>query len=206
MEDFVKRFDKIYCINLARRIDRWEESHQEFEKFGLNGVEKYEAIDVSKHDWSNLKSSLLVGELGLLQTHINIIKESIKNKYKSILIFEDDVCFTDEFYKINEYMNHIPNDWDMIYLGGNHRYGNIPELVNDKVIRLNNTYTTHAIIINSSIFNVILEKIEKYEKQIDVYYADLHKRYKTYCFTPNLAIQRLSYSDIQNQVVNYKIN
>lgn len=203
MEKFLKNFDKIYCVNLARRSDRWETTKKEFERFGLLNVNRYEAIDGSTYDWSNINSNLLVGELGLIETHINIIKEAIENKYETILIFEDDVMFVDEFYKIDEYMNALPSDWDMLYLGGNHNYGRYPDYVNDKVIKLNRTYTTHAIAIKSSLFQNILEITKNRLKQIDVYYADLHTTHNVYGFSPNLALQRTDFSDIQNRLVSY---
>ena len=102
-----KYFDKVYCVNLNRRPDRWEKVQSEFAKFGFDEVERYEAIDGKDFDWSNIKynPSLLVGELGLVETNINIIKEAIEKKYKSVLIFEDDVYFTDEINKLDEYIN-----------------------------------------------------------------------------------------------------
>lgn len=203
MEEFIKNFDKIYCVNLNRRPDRWDEVQKEFERVGLSGIERYEAIDGATYDWSNVKSHLLAGELGLIETHINIIKEAIDKKYESILIFEDDVYFIDEFSKINEYMEALPSDWDILYLGGNHVYGRPPEHVNDKILRLNKTYTTHAIAIKSTLFETILAMTEKRGKQIDVYYADLHGVYNAYGFSPNLALQRTDFSDIQNRVVGY---
>lgn len=203
MENFIKNFDKIYCVNLNRRPDRLEEVQKEFERVGLSGIERFEAIDGSTYDWSHTKSHLLVGELGLIETHINIIKEAIDKKYESILIFEDDVYFNDEFLKIDEYMVALPTDWEMLYLGGNHTYGRPPEHINNKVLRLNRTYTTHAIAIKSSLFELILENTKLMEKQIDVYYADLHTIKNVYGFSPNLALQRIDFSDIQNRQVSY---
>lgn len=203
MEIFHNTFDKIYCVNLNRRPDRWSDVQKQFEQMGINGVERYEAIDGSTRDWSHLNSHLLSGELGLIETHINIIKEAIDKKYKSILIFEDDVIFVDEFYKIDEYLNAVPSDWDMLYIGGNHGYGKPPEPINDKVIKLNKTYTTHAIALNSTIFETALIVSELRKKQIDVCYADLHPTHNVYGFTPNLALQRIDFSDIQNRMVSY---
>lgn len=203
MEILNKTFDKIYCVNLTRRPDRWTEVQKEFERVGITDVERYVAIDGSTRDWSYLNSHLLSGELGLIETHINIIKEAIDKKYKSILIFEDDVVFVDEFNKIDEYLNAVPSNWDMLYIGGNHSYGRPPEPINDKVIKLNKTYTTHAIALNSTIFETVLLISELRKKQIDVYYADLHPTHNVYGFTPNLALQRIDFSDIQNRMVSY---
>jgi len=200
-----KYFDKVYCVNLNRRPDRWEKVQLEFKKFGFEGVERYEAIDGKEFDWSAVKHnpSLLVGELGLVETHINLIKDAIKNDYKSILIFEDDVYFTNDVNKLDEYMEALPKDWDMIYLGGNHTYGPPPIKITDKIIKLSKTYTTHCIVIKNTLFETILALTEGRDKQIDVYYAHLQNIYNVYGFTPNMGLQTIDFSDIQNRQVNY---
>ncbi|MCQ9299509.1 hypothetical protein, partial [Escherichia coli] len=80
---------KIYTVYLNRRADRWEKVCKEFDRFGIDEVEHYEAIDGKEFDWSTIKynPSLLVGELGLIETHINLIKEAKEKGYKSVLIF-----------------------------------------------------------------------------------------------------------------------
>jgi len=200
-----KYFDKVYCINLKRRSDIWEKDKVEFSKFGFDEVERYEAIDGKEYDWSNIKHnpSLLVGELGLIETNINIIKEAMSKKYKSVLIFEDDVYFTKEINKLEEYMAVLPSNWDMIYFGGNHSYGSTPENVNEKILKLTKTYTTHCIVIRDTLYETIIAMTETRKKQIDVYYADLQPIYNVYGFTPNMALQTIDFSDIQNRHVNY---
>ena len=62
---------------------------------------------------------------------------------------------------------------------------------------------TH-ISFNNSIYDLILNLITKRNKPIDVYYADIQKSYNCYGFNPSIALQRESFSDIQNKNVNYK--
>ena len=199
-----KYFDKIYCINLDRREDRWKETSEELNKWGLSEcVSRYSAID-----GNTLSNDTVInnGELGILNTHIKIINEAKENNYKNILILEDDIEFTEEIENIDEYMSLIPSDWDMIYFGGNHNkhMGNNINLINDKIIKLNETYGIHCVAINNSIYDLILEVINRKSKPIDVYYADIQKSYECYGFNPSMALQRESFSDIQNKNVNYK--
>ena len=198
-------FDKTYCINLGRRPDRWEKVCNEFKRLGFDDIKRFEAIDGKVFDWSKTKHNpnLLVGELGLIETHINLIKEAIDDKIKTILILEDDVYFTNEFNLLDEYMEKLPSDLDMLYLGGNHSYGPQPINVNDKILKLTKTYTTHAIAIKDTLFETILAMTEDRKKQIDVYYADLQNIYNVYGFTPNMALQTIDFSDIQNRNINY---
>jgi GR25 family glycosyltransferase involved in LPS biosynthesis len=199
------KFDKIYCINLKRRQDRWKKCLNEFKKNNLEGIERYQAIDGKLCDWSSTKYNpdLLKGEVGILETHINIITEAVEKGWSSIMILEDDVYFTPEIAKLEEYLNDVPDDWDMIHLGGNHTYGNIPEMVTDKIMRLHNTFATEAIIIRNTIFQKILDITKDREHQIDKYYSMLQKTDNFYGCYPNISLQKIDYSDIQNKVVDY---
>ncbi len=205
MSVLTKYFDRVYCMNLKRRQDRWKDSVLEFKKHNLDDVNRFEAIDGKLYDWStvNYNENLLSGELGFIETQINIISEAIKNNYSSIVIFEDDVYFTSEIANLEEYINSVPNDWDMIYFGGNHTYGDQPEQINDKVIKLHNTFSTEGIIIKNTLFDVLLEITKDREKSMDSYYADLQKKYNVYGFYPNITLQKMGYSDIQNKKVDY---
>lgn len=201
---FKKYFDKIYCINLDRRKDRWEETIKELDKWGLTDeVERYSGVD-----GNSLKNETQIkdGELGILNTHLKIINESKEKNYENILILEDDIEFTEKIKLLDEYMTIVPNDWDMIYFGGNHNkhMGKKINYINDKIIKLKETYGIHCVAINNSIYDLILNVIDKRKKPIDVYYADIQKNYNCYGFNPSIALQRVSYSDIQNKVMDYK--
>jgi transposase-like protein len=100
-------------------------------------------------------------------------------------------------------MAALPNDWDMIYVGGNHSYGGEPLKINDKILKLHKTYTTHCIVIKDTLYETILAMTDGMKKQIDVYYADLQPLYNVYGFNPNMALQTMDFSDIQNKTVDY---
>jgi len=198
-------FSKIYCINLDRRPDRWEESLKEFEKLNIN-VERVSAVDG--------------GVSGLTLTNYNIIKEAIFNNYKNILILEDDIKFINNFYeKFNAKIEYLPNNWDLLYLGGcNEILGrNIEIITGNKNIEFNintrklldyeicktknNTIVTHAVGINSKFYKFLIEEInKKISEPIDLIQGSMHGNYNAYTFIPSLAAQRSSYSDIKNRL------
>jgi hypothetical protein len=60
------------------------------------------------------------------------------------------------------------------------------------------------VAIKNTMYDIIINKLSSFEKQVDSYYAELHKNYKSYGVTPNIATQKEDYSDIQNKIVNYK--
>tara|TARA_R110002020_G_scaffold381800_1_gene592702 strand:- start:8689 stop:9312 length:624 start_codon:yes stop_codon:yes gene_type:complete len=197
-----KYFDKIYCINLDRRKDRWEETEKELSKWGLlDQVERYSAVA-----GDNIKGnySISLGNVGLIETNVEIIKIAKEKKYKNILILEDDIEFTESILNFESYFNSLPEKYDMVWLGGNHNIhmGKTVNKLNDKIIKLHSTYATHAVIINESMYDVISHLLLKKQKPIDVYYCDLQKSFDCYGFYPNIALQRASFSDIENKYMD----
>ncbi len=196
-------FDKIYCINLDRRPDRWAECQLEFEKINLN-VERVSAIDGRKiKNNTRLKN----GALALTLTVYDIITEAIEKKYNKILILEDDIEFTEDIKVFNEEISSLPSNWDLLYFGGNHNIhagSSQPVKVNEHFKRLHNTYSTHAIGISLTGLSIIDAKLKTHIKEIDVLYAEIQKVANVYCFNKLLATQRDGFSDIENVDVSYK--
>lgn len=201
MVNLNKYFDKIFVINLDRRPDRYEDFKKEMSKYGIENVERFSAIDGSTISTNDVP--LLTGEIGVLLSHLEIIKKCKEEGYDNVLIMEDDVCFSEEILKLEEYMSSVPSDWDFIYFGGNHVYGQPPALINDKIIKLNFTVALQCVAINSSMFEIIESILPKRKKQVDAYYAELHNRFDAYGFYPNMAKQTAGFSDIQNRNVDY---
>jgi GR25 family glycosyltransferase involved in LPS biosynthesis len=201
MVNFNKYFDRIYVINLDRRPDRFKSFQKEIDKYGIKNVERFSAIDGSTI--SPINNKLLIGEIGILQSHLEIIKKCREDGLNNVLIMEDDVYFSDEILKLDEYMESVPRDWEFLYFGGNHFYGKQPELINDKIIKLNYTVALQCVAINSSVFKVIESILPEMQKQVDTYYADLQNTFNSYGVYPNIAKQVAGFSDIQNKNVDY---
>jgi len=198
-------FDKIYCINLDRRTDRWIDAQKEINKHSLN-VDRFSGINGNPNNNEKLNGAT-DGDIGCTLSHYNVIKDAKENDFNQILVLEDDVIFSENLNeKFGEYLKFLPSDWDMIYFGGNHNkhMGNKINFLNDKIIRLNETYGIHCVAINNSVYDLILNVVSEMKKPIDVYYADIQKSYNCYGFNPSVALQRESFSDIQNKNVNYK--
>jgi len=201
---FFDTFDKVYCINLKHREDRKKHIISECEKYNMGNVHFFEAINGST---INGNYNISKGCIGLIMSNIQIINEAKQNNYDQILILEDDCYFTDEVLKINDYLSELPDDWDMFYLGGNHNVGwkgiKPPEVINDKIVKLHHTFTTHFIAIKKHMYDVILEKLNTFSQPIDVIYTTIQKEYKVYCTSVTIAKQINGYSDIENKNVNY---
>jgi GR25 family glycosyltransferase involved in LPS biosynthesis len=191
-------FDRIYCINLDSRPDRWEECLKQFESNGL-AVERFIATPGDQIDFPvNVKKN----EAGLILTHKKILEDAISNEYKSILILEDDVEFIENFLeRFEEAQKDVPPHWDALYFGGNHFFG-APVPISDKIAIATKTVAMHCVGIKNTIYKKMLEKIN-YNEPIDMLYANNQSLINAFVFVPSIAWQRPSYSDLMGHFVDY---
>ena len=172
-------------------------------KYNLGDVNFFEAFNGNNipHNY-NISN----GNVGLIMSNIEILKEAKEKNYNSILILEDDCYFTDEIKNIDSYMDQLPNDWDMFYLGGNHNTvvgSNPPIKINEKIVKLHHTFTTHFVAINNTVYDILLERLSTFVDPIDVIYTTIQKTHNVYCTSETIAKQINGYSDIENRVVDY---
>jgi GR25 family glycosyltransferase involved in LPS biosynthesis len=176
--DFV---DKIYCVNLDSRKDRWEQVTHQFTQIGI--------VD------SVTRVSAIVDEdprKGCLESHFFCINDAIDNGYENVLIFEDDVCFLSYDSKVLiDVVDYLAGNalWDLFYLGGNVMYP--AKFVHEHVFK-SRFFSTHAYIVNRRAF----EKILNATVPIDVWYAWNTISYGLY---PMYATQDETYSDIRQK-------
>lgn len=192
-------FDKMFCINLDERIDRWEMCQKEFQKVGiLDKVERFPAIkDVD-------------GRIGIIKSNLEIVKYAKKNKLNNVLIFEDDVKFiTDDTEgNLKKSLSQIGNlKWSLFYLGANTH--NRLLKITSNLILIKNSYAVHAMAYNKSVYDKFIKKFEgmdrisRHSDILDVYLAE-EIQSKDVCLmtNPMLATQRNDYSDIEKRLVN----
>ena len=213
-------FEHIYCINLPHRNDRWEEISKEFAKH-LLVVEKVEAIDGKKFFKPGLNRH--AGAYGLVLTNINIFEDAKAKGYKSILILEDDISFVDDMSeKFWNKIEHLPNDWNLLYLGGNNQFhaGKFEMITGDKsvqilkenyntfnyeLVRTRWTQSSYAVGYNGNIIEDFLKRLKNYTEPIDVLLPQLQNQeiYKSFVFLPTLAKHIDGFSDISGLYVEY---
>lgn len=199
-------FDKVYCINLDRREDRMNSFNEEVKKYNLGDFERFSAYDGRTLNMSQYNTKLNPGELGLVLSNLELIKIAKKEKFKSILIVEDDCKFTDEVSTIEKYFNFLPEDWDMIYMGGNHNthMGVVPpKKINELVVKLHSTYSTHFVGLNNTVYDHVEAGLTKFIEPLDVTYVRLQQIFNVYSFYPAIAKQIVDFSDIQNKITDY---
>ena len=58
-----------------------------------------------------------LGEFGCAMSHRAVWADVVKNNYKSVIVFEDDITLEDDFSrKLSLVINNLPNDFDVFFL------------------------------------------------------------------------------------------
>jgi GR25 family glycosyltransferase involved in LPS biosynthesis len=207
MRQAFEYFDKVFLINLDKRIDRLDRCKEIFKNNNvLDLVERFSAIVPDPNDYipfTKETEKIKIPLYGCLLSHINIIKKAKSEGLKSILVLEDDVEFINIDY-INKAVDQLKNkNWDLFYLGANtHK----PlEREDDNLLILKKGYATHAIAYHESFYDFFLENFEKRKIEIiDVWLSDYgQENFKSYCTFPITAVQFSNYSDIHNAFADY---
>lgn len=164
-------FDRVLCVNLNRRPRRWERFQAELPTdWPFAQPQRYPAVDgfaVGLPAWFAPKILQLGGGLrlvspvpfrlrrlrgawGCYRTHLRILEDALTDRLDSVLVFEDDAVFAPDFgRKVQEFLTAVPDDWDQIYLGGQHvgLKKDFPEAIGDGVLRCHKVNRTHAYAI-----------------------------------------------------------
>jgi GR25 family glycosyltransferase involved in LPS biosynthesis len=197
-----------FYINLKKRTEKNKHSISELKRFGIKEPKRFEAIT---HE---------IGIVGCVKSHIKCIEIAKERGYPFICIFEDDIIFRN-IDKCRDMINkYIYEDYDVLYLGCR-VLDNKYEFITDDLIRINSAYTTHAYIIKSHYYDIILknyyegmnlkikagkdahEARKSEEYNIDVYLGKLQKVDKWYSFYPHFVSQKDGYSDNFNVILNF---
>lgn len=183
-------FDKIICINLDKRTDKWAGCLAQFEKYGLT-VERFSGHDRSE-GWGND---------GCTASHRGVLELICHHKWKRTLILEDDfVVIEPDFQKLfSQFIVEVPEKWEMLYLGGH--YSCKPKRrINTHVIEIERMLTTSSYAVTYEFAKKVVTYI--FGGAIDSSYFKYHEQGNCYIFQPRFMAQRESFSDIQQRMCN----
>ena len=209
----MKIFDKIYCINLDSRPDRWEECLVEFNKIGIQ--DQVERVSAFKGPF---------GIDGCTRSHLECIRLAKDNNCENVLILEDDISFTSDIFidtlhnAINQ-LNDNKLDCDILYFSAN-LYGNGNSLIDNNLAKISSAKAAHAYVVSSSVFDIILNAFKDIDwndpynwnpsnpnrMNMDTWYKNIQQLGNTYGTYPSLAEQRPSHSDLLNKHVAYNLS
>jgi len=213
-------FEKSLYINLDYRIDRKEEVLNEFAKYDIIS-ERVPAIQISLEESSRMTADgaatwdaavltyLTTEELAdktrrqrsCAHSHIKVANLAKTQNLKNVLVFEDDVKFYEDI-NVKEILYNALKElenkkWDLFMLGCNPRSAVKKET--NHLARLTSFYCTHALAMNNTIYEKIINFPWKTHIAIDqhLYAMAAHGEIIVYTTHEPLAYQRKSYSDIE---------
>ena len=205
---FFNKIDKIVYINLDKREDRKKEIMNEFNRLEIpaDKIIRFSAISHNK------------GEIGCSMSHIEVIKMAKKNNWNNILILEDDFNFINDVEFIDRIFNYFfdtypNNSWDVINLNRGY-FQKFQDSGNKYFFKVIDVSTTSGYMVNNHFYDTLLNNFEEGCKQlistydtskysIDRYWNKLQCISNWYMFNPSIGYQRVGFSDLCNQVVNY---
>lgn len=190
-------FDKIFCINLSRRTDRWDHAQKQFNKFELYPVERFEGYDKPTDHLGNPN-----GNMGCTSSHRALLEIIAYHEWSRVLVFEDDFefRFDDANEQFDAMIKEVPEDWDMLYLGGHYAEKPIRR-VSEHVIRMGRMHTTSSYGITWQMARRMAPYICGIGP-IDTLYSGFIPNNKCYIFQPRLVVQYSSFSDLTDRDSN----
>jgi GR25 family glycosyltransferase involved in LPS biosynthesis len=184
---------KKFVINLKRREDRLQKLSLPF------NYEVFEATD-GKQKYPEIPRKLK-GVYGCYDSHLRLIQKIKDENIKNSIIFEDDVELSKDFiYRFNKSINELPNDWDILYLGG-WNLGDKKKFSENLDIA-EKVFTTQSYMVNFKFIETLLEIIKIKSGKIDVIFSDILPKYKCFICSPPIAWQMEGFSDIENKLTN----
>lgn len=158
-------FEKVYCLNLPERTDRKRHATEQFEKIGLRDVEFVSAI--KPIDKGVFRTQ---GTHGCALSHRLLFQKALSEKHNNILIFEDDVVFSDDFQeRIESIIEELKKrTWDIFYFfkprkGTYDLYrdrGDILSSHRSGLVRTTGSIKTHAYAIHHRCLEELLTKTD----------------------------------------------
>ena len=169
-------FKRVICVSLLRRPDRWGAFIDQLpDDWPFGEVEYFPAIDGQKcpaPSWWNSGD----GAWGCYQSHLTILADCLNRGIESCLFFEDDAILCDDFTpQVNQFLQELPDDWSMLYLGGEHYYpdDHPPVRVSPHVYIPYNLNRTHAFAIRGqSAMRAIYQHLNEIQNQYSVHHVD----------------------------------
>jgi len=199
-------FGRVCYINLDKRVDRLKRIEYVLDQNDICAM-RVPGIDGNKWGWIADKyphpMRAFNGVAGGTSVHIDIIRKALEDKRESVLLLEDDCEFTDNFQeKFNEWSRFVPDNWDLLYLGGVGGKGRyIKGQENPHVLIVTNMMATHAYAVSKraykKVIDFMMDDFPYLTDSIDGYLKQMQTILNAYTFNPPMVWQRADYSDVQ---------
>jgi hypothetical protein len=198
------KVDRTICLHLARRADRLERFRAGLPiGFPFPTPQLYDAVDgfLLPKPASFTEGK---GGWGCFRSYLRLFEDAMRYSWGTVAVFEDDCAFRPDFSpRVLDFLDRVPEDWDLIYLGGLFRRGpddNMPHLVAPGIMRAYYLFGTWAVIYNPKTLPLLYQGIldEPRPMVCDVTMARVAAKHKLNIYVPApwLCGQREGHSDI----------
>jgi GR25 family glycosyltransferase involved in LPS biosynthesis len=209
-------YEKIVCISLKEREDKYNFMLNQFKKYNIN-AEFYRPIIygyANKFLKALLSSKIgnfnknLPNELGAFQSHYHVIKTALLEGVKNLFVFEDDCLFHKKWDDLlPSYLDLIPNDADGILLYS-FQYDLYPQniRINKRWTKGYKSWSLIAYGMNRKAMQKYIEILDSYPKIADsVTYEMMENGFNFYIASPPLIIPSAHSSNIRI-IKNYEMH
>jgi len=218
-KNIINKIDNMYFINLDSSKKRLEYINEEAKRLNLNLI-RYSAVYGKEVDEKKLIDSgrldknhkLKKGELGCCLSHIGILEKARNENDNIIMILEDDIEFSVNFRSdLNKYYEEVPDNWDIIYLGGSRLKGrkiseHVVKGVYDKNINGNYNMGMYGVLLNKKCINKVLKLVYPIKNPIDTIVAKNNKNLNIYFLNPSIIHHNNNFISDIHYVNNQRIH
>ena len=205
----LNNFDIVYYINLKHRTDRLEHINKQLDNTNISPDK------INRIEGVYCKS---FGILGCAKSHVLALQKFIDSDKETCIIFEDDFTFTKDQLLVNELINTFFNSdkfksFDVLMLASNILQDQKTDCSN--LVKIIDAQTLSGYCVSKKFAPTLLhnfkESIDKLENHgtkvhqfcFDIYMKKLQPFSNWYCLNPKIGKQIKSYSDIENNIVDY---
>lgn len=168
----------IFCINLDRRTDRWDNIQKQAEHLGLN-ITRFSAIEAKDPKFNKRPNAE-----GCRLSHYNCLKMAHKQNLDRIIILEDDAVFHKDFNAlVKKYVNILDEHYpDWVLFGSGDYIEKFKETINQNIVFPYSFSSTVCYIynrkndLNFSLKAMIDKKLSCYYRGTDKVYEYLSNR------------------------------
>lgn len=199
---------RVVVVNRSDRADRWAATRSELDRpdWPLPPPQRFTADEGDDPPppawWKSNRAAW-----GLLRSMVTVLDTARRDGIDNVLFLEDDVCFRWPLApRLHEFLAAVPDDWDLIYLGGQHlgRGSPKPRRVNEHVLRGFHVHRNHAIVFRDRVLSTVVDHLTAPDFAHDRWHHTDHRLGKLQwtervrVYTPHrwFSGQRASYSDI----------
>lgn len=197
--------DKIFYINLDRRVDRNKEFLDQYEvkKFPIDKLERFPAIERK------------IGAIGCSESHLSVLKIAKQRGYKTIIVFEDDFQMLVTGEKLSEMLgDFFKNAPDYRVLMLSPHCLDKPTIYNDLISITHDCQTTSGYVVNMKYIDELIGCMEyglmmyinteeHWNYAVDQIWKCLQQDDKWFLFNVRVGKQRKSWSDLSNSIADY---